>query len=747
MSPQNRFAPGDECAQRIARQPCREFRDNWDLAHPPDMPITYRTMQKHSTRALIAAFTLNLLSAALPAAAQTAPTAVPAASASSAPERPLTRFPYTPGLDVSAMDKSADPCNDFYQYSCGGWIKNNPIPADKSRWSVYGKLYQDNQRFLWGILESLAQRTPGPAGNNASQQQLGDYFAACMDERTLEARGLAPVQPLLTQIDQLKSKTELPALLARLHLATGDSGLYFSLGSNQDFADSSQVIAFAAAGGLGLPDRDYYIKTDARSKTLRAGYLTHVTRMFEILGDSTVTAKKNAAAVLAIETTLARASLSRVDKRDTYKIFHKMPLARLQALTPAFDWSAYMSGVGLPASGEVNVTEPAFFKALARLWNAARLDDTKLYLRWHVLHSMAPALHQTVAAEDFNYFQKTLRGVPQQEVRWKRCVALTDNQLGEALGKEFVERAFGPELKARTLKMTEQIEQAMHDDLQQLDWMSPATKVRAIEKLKTIVNKIGYPDSWRDYSAVKIDRNDFFGNTLRATEFESRRQLQKIGKPLDRGEWFMTPPTVNAYYNAQMNDINFAAGVLQPPLFDPKMDDAPNYGNTGGTIGHELIHGFDDEGRQFDAKGNLKNWWTPEDNKKFKERAQCIADQYAQYTVVDNIKINSKLTLGEDIADLGGMVLAWTAWKVQTTHVKPESRDGFTPEQRFFIGFAQWACENSRPEDLRVKAVTDPHSPGKYRINGVAVNLPEFAKAFACKPGSAMTSAKPCRIW
>ena len=662
----------------------------------------------------------------------------------SAQDKPLTEFPYTPGLDVSAMDTTANPCEDFYQYTCGGWMKNNPIPADQSRWSVYGKLYQDNQRFLWGILDTLSRKT---AGNTANQQKIGDYYAACMNEAAIEQRGAAPMHPALDDIAAMRSKSDLPALLAKLHLSIADNGLYFGFGSDQDFSDSNSVIAFAVGGGLSLPDRDYYTNSDAKSKDLRAKYLAHVARVFALMGDAPALVKQHAATVLRTETTLARATLSVVDRRDPYKLFHKMDLAQLQALTPGFDWGVYLQAMGLAEVRAFNVTEPQFYKAMARHWKASSLDDIKVYLRWHVAHAQASSLSSAFVAENFNFFSKTLHGTPAQQPRWKRCVALVDAQLGEALGQEFVDRAFGPELKQKTLLMTEQIEQAMQDELQQLDWMSPATKIKAAEKLKTVVNKIGYPDKWRDYSSIAIARDDFYGNVTRAMQFEVRRQLDKIGKPLDRGEWGMTPPTVNAYYSAQMNDINFPAGVLQPPLFDPKMDDAPGYGNTGGTIGHELIHGFDDEGRQFDAQGNLKNWWTPQDTAKFQQRAQCIVNQYAKYTVVDNIKINSKLTLGEDMADLGGMVLAWTAWKVQTTVVKPESRDGFTPEQRFFIGFAQWACENNRPEAARVQAATDPHSPGKYRVNGVVVNLPEFAKAFSCKPGAAMVAAKPCKVW
>jgi len=691
-------------------------------------------------RCLLALLISQSLWVTLPSAAQSAATA----PAPNVVDKPLSEFPYTPGLDASAMDTAANPCEDFYQYSCGGWIKNNPIPADQSRWSVYGKLYQDNQRFLWGILDNLSHKTDG---NTANQQKIGNYFAACMNEEAVEQQGATPLQPLLADIDTMRSKADLPAVLARLHLATADNGLYFGFGADQDFSNSDQVIAFATGGGLSLPDRDYYTKTDVASKALRAKYQAHVEKMFELMGEAPDAAQRHAALVLRTETTLARATLSVVDKRDPYKLFHKMTVAKLQALTPGFDWDVYLRVAGVAPDGMVNVTEPKFYQTMARLWQTSSLDDIKVYLRWHVVHAQSAALSSPFVNESFNFFSKTLRGTPQLQPRWKRCVALVDAQLGEALGQEFVDRAFGPELKKRTLVMTEQIEQAMQEELQHLDWMGSATKRKAVEKLKAIVNKIGYPDTWRDYSALAIAGDDFYGNVTRATQFEVRRQRSKIGKPLDRGEWGMTPPTVNAYYSAQMNDINFPAGVLQPPLFDPKMDDAPGYGNTGGTIGHELIHGFDDEGRQFDAKGNLKSWWTPQDNTQFQQRAQCIVNQYAKYVVVDKVKINSKLTLGEDMADLGGMVLAWAAWKVQTTVVTPESRDGFTPEQRFFIGFAQWACENNRPEDLRVQAATDPHSPGKYRVNGVVVNLPEFAKAFACKPGAAMTSARPCKVW
>jgi len=705
------------------------------------MPKISKPMRRSAPfKALLGALSLGTLS--LMAQAQTSD------GNSAAKEQPLASLPYTPSLDLQAMDRRVDPCDDFYQYVCGGWMEKNPVPADQSRWSVYAKMADENQRYLWGILERLAS---SPAAQlNASQAQMADYYAACMDEGAAERRGLQALQPLLSRIDGLSSKQELPALLAALQLASNNERLFFAFTSSQDLADSSQLIAFAMAGGISLPDRDYYLKSDAKSLKMRKAFSAHIARMFELGGSSASQAQAAAARVLAMETTLARATLSRVDKRDPYKTFHKFDARGLQALTPGFDWAAYQQALGVPASTRVfNVTEPAFFKALAGLLKKSSLDDIKTYLRWQTLSSQAPHLNQALVQANFDFFGQTLNGVPQLKARWKRCVELVDSQIGEALGQEFVARNFSPELKAKTQQMTEQIERAMAQRVQALEWMSPATKTRAIEKLHSIVNKIGYPDVWRDYSALEIKRDDFLGNVQRGNAFEARRQLNKIGKPLDRGEWGMTPQTVNAYYNPQMNDINFPAGVLQPPLFDTKLDDAPSYGNTGGTIGHELIHGFDDEGRQFDAKGNLKDWWAKKDGRAFEKRAACVVEQYAQYTIVDDIKINSRLTLGEDLADLGGMVLALAAWREQTATQKLAPIDGLTPEQRFFIGFGQWDCNTARPEALRVQALTNPHSPGRYRINGVAVNMPEFAQAFACKPGQKMVKeeSKRCKIW
>src|SRR5450631_1906119 len=667
-------------------------------------------------------------------------------TASAQTEKPLTSFPYTPGLDVTSMDKAADPCVDFYQYSCGGWMKNNPIPGDQARWSVYGKLYQDNQQFLWGILDQLSKQT---SGRDANQQKIGDYFGACMDEAAVNKLGAKPLQPYLDQIAAIQSTKDLPALLAGLHTSLRTEGLFFNFGSNQDYENSQNVIAFAEAGGLGLPDRDYYTKSDEKSLDIRNMYVNHVQKMFELLGDKPDVAKVEAAKVMEIETALAKASLTRVERRDPYKLFHKVDFKGLQAMTPDFDWSIYIKDIGLAAQNTFNVMQPAFYAELDKQLKSLNLEDIKTYLRWHAAHAVAPYLSDDFVNENFNFFSKTLRGVPQLRPRWKRCVTLVDDQLGEALGQEFVARAFSPDLKQKTSLMTRQIEHSMEEDINTLAWMSPATKQQALEKLHTIVNKIGYPDKWRDYSSVEIKPNDFVGNVQRATTFESKRDLNKIGKPLDRGEWGMTPPTVNAYFNPQMNDINFPAGVLQSPLYDAKLDDAPNYGNTGSTIGHELTHGFDDEGRQFDAKGNLKDWWTAQDAEQFVKHADCVVDQYAKYVIVDDIHINSKLTEGEDVADLGGTILAYIAWKDADKDKQLTSRDGLTPDQRFFVGFAQWACANDRPENERVNAVTNPHSPGKYRINGVVVNMPEFGQAFGCKAGQPMVKPddKVCRVW
>ncbi len=659
-------------------------------------------------------------------------------------ETPLFSLPYSPSLDLSSMDRTADPCVDFYKYACGGWLKNNPIPPDQARWDVYSKLANENQRFLWGILEQAAKSTPG---RSPIEARIGDYFAACMDEASREKNGAAPLRPVLDAIAGLKSVQDIAVFLARAHTANAGNQILFGFDSGQDFADSSRVIAFVAGGGLGLPDRDYYLKTDEKSVETKRRYLEHIEKMLALLGEPTQQAKADARTVMAIETALAEASLSRVDRRDPKKLFHPVDLAKLQALTPAFPWRQYFAEREMSRIPRINVTEPAFFQALQKQFQSRGVEDWKTYLRWHLVHVKAPVLSSAFVNENFEFYNKQLRGVEAMPPLWKRCVQRIDRDLGEALGQVFVQKTFGADTKARTVAMTKEIEAAMQTEIEQLPWMGPATKKRALEKLHTVANKIGYPDKWRDYSSVKIQRDDYYGNVERATLFEVRRQLQKIGKPLDRGEWQMTPPTVNAYYDAQMNDINFPAGVLQPPLYDPQLDDAPNYGNTGATIGHELTHGFDDEGRQFDAKGNLKDWWTMKDAMEFSKRASCVSDQYSRFTVIDDIKINGKLTLGEDVADLGGTLLAYMAWKTATKNQELKTIDGLAPDQRFFVGMAQWACGDERPENKRLNAITNPHSPLEHRINGVVSNLPEFGRAFACRAGQPMVRAQQCRVW
>jgi putative endopeptidase len=656
--------------------------------------------------------------------------------------QPLQSMPYSPSLDLSSLDRSVDPCVDFYKFTCGGWQKKNPIPADRAGWSVYAKLGNDNEQFLWGILETDAKATD----RTAVQQKVGDYFAACMNTTAIDALGVKPVQPGLARIDALKTRPELIAGIASLHHEY-EGSFFFGSSTDQDALDSSLVIVEVEAGGLGLPDRDYYLKTDDKSVKLREQYVAYIQKLMMLGGESAAQAKSDADATLRIETALAKASLTRVERRDPHNTYHMMTIEELGKIAPSFDWPAYFASQGAPGVAKVNVAQPEFIKAVQAELTTESLDALRGYLRFHLLTSAAPYLAHPLQQADFDFYSTTLRGVPAMPPRWKTCTRGVDGDLGEALGQEFVKRTFSADTKAKTQQMTEQVEVAMQHEIENLDWMSPATKQEALRKLKVIRNKIGYPDQWRDYTTLEIKPDDYIGNVTRSYRFEDARQWHKLGKPVDRNEWGMTPPTVNAYFNSQMNDINFPAGVLQPPLYDTKLDDAPNYGNTGATIGHELTHAFDDEGRQFDDKGNLRDWWTAADAKGFEDRINCVRDQYAQYVVVDDIHINSKLTSGEDVADLGGTLLAYIAWKKQTAGQQVESVDGFTPDQRFFVGMAQWACENERPEVLRVRAITDPHSPGYARINGVVSNLPEFQKAFSCKAGQPMVHAPTCKVW
>jgi putative endopeptidase len=654
-------------------------------------------------------------------------------------------LPYTPSLDPSVMNRSVDPCVDFYKYSCGNWSKKNPIPPDRTAWMVYSKAYEDNLKLLHTVLEQAA----AAASRDSVTQKVGDYYAACMDESAVNKQGLASIKPELDDIDSIKSRRDLATTVARLQLVIGGRSMVFGSGSEQDLDDTEKQIANLDQGGLGLPNRDYYTKQDARSKEIRQRYLQHAEKIFELLGDAPSAAQRNADIVMRIETKLAKASWTAVERRDPYKLKHKMNLQQLGTLAPNFDWQIFFREVNAPKFEIVDVSAPQFFAELNRLLKSEPLNYWRDYLRFHIANSYAPYLSDPFVQENFGFYSRYLRGAKEMPPRWKRCVQYVDADLGEALGQEYVRRVFSPALKQSTSDMVQRIERQMELRINQLDWMSPQTKQQALVKLHSIRNKIGYPDKWRDYSSVNITADNFVGNVRNATVFESHRDFNKIGKPVDHGEWDITPTTVDAYYNPQMNDINFPAGVLQPPLYDPKMDDAPNYGNTGSTIGHELTHAFDDEGRQFDAKGNLRDWWTKEDAEKFKDRAQCISDQYAKYVVVDDIHINSKLTLGEDVADLGGTILAYLAWKDATKDLHLESKDGLTPDQRYFVGFAQWDCGEVRPEQARDWAITNPHSPAEYRINGVVVNMPEFAEAFSCKAGQPMVKPKDkvCKVW
>jgi putative endopeptidase len=656
--------------------------------------------------------------------------------------RPLTAMPYSPSLDLSNLDRSVDPCTDFYKFTCGGWQKNNPIPADQSSWSVYAKLGDENAQFLWGILKedaALKQRTP-------VQQEVGDFFNACMDTAAIDKRGDEPIADGMARLAALPNRAAVIASLAQLHhLSSGN--YFFSSGPGPDPDDSSKILVAVDVGGLGLPDRDYYLKSDEKSIDTRAKYVAYVGQLFTLSGETAAQASGDAAAVLKIETALAKASLSNVDRRDPYKIFHKMNVAQLNTAAPVIDWARYFEVQGVPGLTTLNLGEPEFQKAVdAELLNEP-VEALKAYLRFHLVSVAAPGLSEPFRKADFDFYRKYLRGTEEPPERWKTCVHSVDMHLGEAMGQEFVARTFSAETKAKTVLMTGQIEAEMQVEIEHLNWMSDATKKEALRKLHAVRNKVGYPDHWRDYSSVTVKPDDYFGNVRRADDFERARQWAKVGKPVDRDEWGMTPPTVNAYFDPQMNDINFPAGILQPPLYDPKLDDAPNYGNTGATIGHELTHGFDDQGRQFDDKGNLKDWWTKDDAKNFEDRINCVRDEYAGFVVVDDIHINSKLTSGEDVADLGGTLLAYMAWKQATANERLKPIDGFTSDQRFFVGMAQWACENARPENLRVQALTDPHSPGSARINGVVSNMPEFANAFSCKAGQPMVRAKACKVW
>jgi len=646
-----------------------------------------------------------------------------------------------PGFDPTAIDRAVSPCTNFYQYACGTWLKNNPIPSDQSSWGRFDELQEHNREVLHQIAEKDAQPS---SSRTAIEQKVGDYWAACMDESRINSVGTEPLKAELARIAAMQGKAELAVTVARLHEI--GVNVLFNLSSGQDFKDSTEVIANVDQAGLGLPERDYYFKEDDRSKEIRKEYLKHLAAIFRLLGSPAAEADAKAEGIMKFETALAKGSLDVTSRRDPAKVYHRMPLEQLQTMAPAFDWSGYLKAVKAPEIHDLNVAVPEFFKAMDALIKNPDSADVKNYLVWHYVHNQAPLLPAAFVNENFRFYRTVLTGTKEMRPRWKRCIQLEDNELGEALGQEYVNRTFGQEGKQRTLEMVHLLEAALGQDIQKLDWMSPATKQRAMEKLHAITNKIGFPEKWKDYSTVAIKRDDAIGNSRRASQFEFHRDLGKIGKPIDRLEWQMTPPTVNAYYDPQMNNINFPAGILQPPFFMREGDDAVNFGAIGAVIGHELTHGFDDQGRQFDAKGNLADWWTAEDGKAFDQRSECFVNQYGGYKAGD-VNLNGKLTLGENSADAGGIRIAYMALKAKLAGKPQPKIDGFTPEQRFYLGFAQIWCENARPEQERLQATTDPHSLPQYRVNGTVSNLSDFASAFSCKEGQPMVREKSCRTW
>jgi putative endopeptidase len=643
------------------------------------------------------------------------------------------------GLQLDAMDKSADACTDFYQFACGGWVAKNPVPADRASWGRFEELQERNNDTLHKILDDAA------AGHDPAAKKIGDHYASCMDEPAIDRKGAAPLQPLLTTINALTSVTALAPLVAELH--TIGVNPFFGFGAEADFKDASVEMAIADQGGLGLPDRDYYFRDDAKSVELRKEYVEHVGRMAALAGAAPEQATAAAQAVMKLETALAKNALDAVNRRDPNKIYHKLSVAELQALTPQFQWQQYFNGIGAPPIYALNVTEPDFFKGLGQVLASTPLDDVKAYLRWHLAHASAFILSKPFVDENFRFYGTALTGAKELRPRWKRCVQYTDSDLGEALGQAFVKEAFGAQAKADTLRMVHELEGALETDIKSLTWMTDATKKEALVKLHAISDKIGYPDTWRDYSALQIARGDALGNSQRSNAFEFHRQLNKIGKPVDKSEWAMTPPTVNAYYNPLQNNINFPAGILQPPFYSAKTDAGVNFGGAGAVIGHELTHGFDDQGRQFDARGNLKDWWTTADAKAFEQRAQCFVDEYSNFSPVAGVKLNGKLTLGENTADNGGLRIALMAYLTRVATEPAPTVDGFTPEQRVFLGWGQVWCENVRPERARMLAQTNPHSPGQSRVNGVVSNMPEFQKAFSCKADAPMVRQTQCRVW
>jgi putative endopeptidase len=665
--------------------------------------------------------------------------------AGQAASSPTPTGAFAHGVDLAILDKTCKPCEDFYHYASGEWLAKNPVPAAYPSWGRFNELAERNRELLHQILEAAAANTKATAGSN--EQKIGDFYASCMDEKQVNAAGAKPLDVEFARIGGIRNIGELQAEVARLQ-GMG-VGALFEFSSTQDEKNSTQVIGGADQGGLGMPDRDYYTKTDDKSKQLRQQYEEHVAKMLALAGDDDTKASSEAKAIVELETKLADASLTRVERRDPEKTYHKMNRSELRTLTPNWSWEDYFQEIGYTNIDSVDVSAPKFFETMSQALKDTPLETWKTYLRWHLVNSTAPYLADTFVDEDFNFKGRVLQGTKELLPRWKRCVSATDRQLGEALGEIYTQKYFPPEAKARALEMVNHLIDALHDDLQTLPWMGPATKKQAFAKLAAFTRKIGYPDKWRDYSAYTVDRGPYALNQMRGSQFEFKRSLNKIGKPVDRTEWGMSPPTVNAYYDPEMNEIVFPAGILQPPFFDPNADDASNYGAMGAVIGHEMTHGFDDEGRKFDAQGNLRDWWTPEDEKNFNERAACVEKQFDSYVVQDDIHENGKLVLGESIADLGGLNLAYRALQKAEKGKKPALIGGLTPDQRFYLSYAQIWASNDRPEFERLMVNTNPHPLARFRAIAAPSNMPEFARAFDCKEGAAM--ARPpairCQIW